>query len=190
MTKYIPESIIKLNVGGQLFTTFHKTLTQSKYFVNLLNEDSLSGKTMTDKNEIFIDRNGRLFSDVLFYLRTHSVFAKDIDMLRLLQEEAKFYQLNAMVEVSEQEIENLSENGNQKVPFIVKNADCLKGLQGKSNYNVLEEEENYFRVYKVVDVMSVRKQSYCNLHYSSNCCACPSEHILKLLLYPTRKQLQ
>ncbi|CAO0799211.1 unnamed protein product [Mucor circinelloides] len=182
--------IIKLNVGGQLFTTFHKTLTQSKYFVNLLSKDSLSGKTMTDKNEIFIDCNGRLFSDVLFYLRTHSVFAKDIDMLRLLQEEAKFYQLDAMVEVSEQEIKNLSENGNQKVPFIVKNADCLKELQGKSNYIVLEEEENHFHVYRVLDVMNVRKNNHCGAHRSSNSCACPREHILKLLLYPTRKQLQ
>lgn len=189
MTEYTSESIIKLNVGGQLFTTFHKTLAQSKYFVNLLRKDSLSGKTMTDKNEIFIDRNGRLFSDVLYYLRTHSMFAKDIDMLRLLQEEAKFYQLDAMVEVSEQEIKNLSENDNQKVPFIVKDADCLKELEGKSNYIVLEEEENHFHVYRVVDVMNVRKYSYCARHYSLTC-ACPSESILKLLLYPTRKQLQ
>lgn len=190
MTEYTSESIIELNVGGQLFTTFHKTLAQSKYFVNLLSKDSLSGKTMTDKNEIFIDCNGRLFSNILFYLRTHSVFAKDIDMLRLLQEEAKFYQLDAMVEVSEQEIKNLSENDNQKVQFIVKDADCLKELEGKSNYIVLEEEENHFRVYKVVDVVNVIRNGFCGIHPLSTPCACPREHILKLLLYPTRKQLQ
>ncbi|KAL9558470.1 hypothetical protein MBANPS3_000888 [Mucor bainieri] len=176
---YKPESTVKLNVGGKSFTTFYKTLEQSKFFVNLLNEDTLSSKTITNKNEIFIDRSGKLFSDILYYLRTHSVFANE--------EEAKYYQLDEMVEASKQEMKALSEIDKQKTSFVIKNVDTLKGTQDRSNYIVLEEEARQFRVYKICDVMTVPVK--CLTHGYYCCTNCNRFVISKMLLHPTNKQL-
>lgn len=188
MTEYTPESIIKLNVGGTSFVTFYKTLTQSKFFVSLLSEDVLSNKAMTSNNEIFIDRSGNLFVDILYYLRTHSVFANEIDTLRLLQEEAKYYQLDELAEASEQEIKSLSEIDKQKPTATIIDADKLKCAQGRSNYIVPQDEANQFCVYKVLDVMNLLKA--CRAHNSTLCIRCAPISITKLLLQPTNKQLR
>ncbi|KAF1797791.1 BTB/POZ protein [Mucor lusitanicus] len=188
MVKYKPESIIKLNVGGTPFTTFYTTLAQSEFFVHLLDESTLSSKTITSNNEIFIDRSGKLFDDILYYLRTHSVFANDFDTLRLLQEEANYYQLEGMVEASEKEIKRLLEIDTEKTSFILKDADTLKE---RSNYIVLAEQADQFRVYEVLDVINVVK--FCTYHGKLYCPGCNGIHssqiIPKLLLYPTNKQL-
>lgn len=53
---------IKLNVGGQLFTTTKETLIQSAYFEALLNR-------WPPEEEIFIDRSPHIFKHVLSLLR-------------------------------------------------------------------------------------------------------------------------
>ncbi|KAL0135622.1 BTB/POZ protein [Mucor lusitanicus] len=175
MVKYKPESIIKLNVGGTPFTTFYTTLAQSEFFVHLLDESTLSSKTITSNNEIFIDRSGKLFDDILYYLRTHSVFANDFDTLRLLQEEANYYQLEGMVEASEKEIKRLLEIDTEKTSFILKDADTLKE---RSNYIVLAEQADQFRVYEVLDVINIEPILACNWP-----CLCKKSMIVKLILF-------
>lgn len=69
--------IIKLNVGGTSFSTFQDTLAKSNYFANLLSTQSMTSKTLLNKEEIFIDRSGELFRDILFYLRTGFVTSSD-----------------------------------------------------------------------------------------------------------------
>lgn len=188
MTGYTPESIVKLNVGGASFATFYKTLTQSNFFENILAENALNSKTMTSNTEIFIDRSGKLFTDILYYLRTHSVFANEIDTLCLLREEAKYYQLEEAAEVFEQEMESLSEIVKQKTSATILNADDLKCAQGKSNYIVLEDKTKHFCVYKVLDVMNITRA--CRVHNLIVCRHCVTESRCKLLLQPTNKQLR
>lgn len=60
-------TIIKLNVGGTVFTTSKSTLMNSPWFVAFF-----SGKFKTEKinnDEYFIDRNPDIFPAVLEYLR-------------------------------------------------------------------------------------------------------------------------
>lgn len=54
--------LVKLNVGGTIFTTFKTTLIRSKYF------DAYFGR-WDNKEEIFIDESPKLFEHVLCYLR-------------------------------------------------------------------------------------------------------------------------
>lgn len=56
--------IIKLNVGGIHFQTTKDTLIKSPYFSMMLN-----GKWSIPKDEIFIDRSGKIFEHVLNLLR-------------------------------------------------------------------------------------------------------------------------
>lgn len=67
---YATDNIVKLNVGSESFSTLYGTITKSRYFFNLLNEETMSSKTIINKNEIFIDRSGELFLDILYFLRT------------------------------------------------------------------------------------------------------------------------
>ncbi|EPB91710.1 hypothetical protein HMPREF1544_01421 [Mucor circinelloides 1006PhL] len=94
--------IIKLNVGGTSFSTFHGTLAKSNYFANLLSTQSMTSKTLLNKEEIFIDRSGELFRDILFYLRTGFVTSSDKKKLLSLKKEAEFYQLKEMIEAIQQ----------------------------------------------------------------------------------------
>ena len=60
--------MIKLNVGGQIFTTTIDTLTKkSNYFKKLFEFNS------HDDDEIFIDRCPKLFEVVLNYMRTNTI---------------------------------------------------------------------------------------------------------------------
>ena len=55
---------IKLNVGGVYFQTTKDTLIKSPYFSMMLN-----GKWSIPKDEIFIDRSGKIFEHILNLLR-------------------------------------------------------------------------------------------------------------------------
>ena len=89
------DSVVYLNVDGQLFSTTVKTLTQSaspNYFTKLLSE-KWSPETNASDNRIFIDRDGRLFDYVLKYLRTGEVHIEDKIIRKELITEAKYYKL-------------------------------------------------------------------------------------------------
>ncbi|KAK7104630.1 BTB/POZ domain-containing protein KCTD3-like [Littorina saxatilis] len=88
--------IVHLNVGGTRFSTSRQTLTwvQDSFFTSLL-----SGRISSHKDEvgaIFIDRDPKLFSQVLSFLRTKEVLLKDID-LPALRHEAEFYGITPLV---------------------------------------------------------------------------------------------
>lgn len=89
------DRIIRLNVGGNSFCTTYGTLEFSPYFKQLLNCDAEINEDVMENGELFIDRDGDMFSHVLEYLRSYDICA---DNLEELQNEAKFYQLNTMVE--------------------------------------------------------------------------------------------
>ncbi|KAH9515327.1 BTB/POZ domain-containing protein kctd3 [Bulinus truncatus] len=88
--------IVHLNVGGTRFSTSRQTLTWNPetFFTSLL-----SGRISSDKDEtgaIFIDRDPKLFSVILNYLRTKEIQLRNVD-LSALRHEAEFYGINALV---------------------------------------------------------------------------------------------
>ncbi|GAN04694.1 hypothetical protein MAM1_0071c04158 [Mucor ambiguus] len=107
------EAIIRLNVGGNSFSTLYRTLYQSTYFQNLL-EGVMENKTTTSDGAVFIDRDANLFRDVLLYLRTSTIFTRNYHKLHCLLLEAQFYQIDEM----EQQAVNLIEL--QAVAFIAR----------------------------------------------------------------------
>ena len=73
--------IITLNVGGVIYYTDIETL--NKY------DSILKNIKLDDKNEIFINRNGIYFSEILEFMRNgenNYNFPKDFDIRKLLSE--------------------------------------------------------------------------------------------------------
>lgn len=90
------QEIIVLNVGGHEFTTMRGTLTKSPVMSNILvDKNSIINNRKDGKGRYFLDRDGRLFSYILQYLRTGVLkfpdMLLDCDMLRL---EAEFFSLD------------------------------------------------------------------------------------------------
>jgi hypothetical protein len=90
------DEVIKLNVGGDKFTTSKQTLRSipETFFTSLL-----SGRIPLLRDgdgSIFIDRDPKLFQVILNFLRTKELDTRDVD-LRLLRLEAEFYGVQPLV---------------------------------------------------------------------------------------------
>ncbi|GAB1599862.1 BTB/POZ domain-containing protein KCTD3-like [Argonauta hians] len=88
--------IINLNVGGRRFSTSRQTLTwvPDSFFTSLL-----SGRISSLKDEtgaIFIDRDPKLFSAILRFLRTKEISLKHVD-ISTLRHEAEFYGIMPLI---------------------------------------------------------------------------------------------
>ncbi|XP_016767827.1 BTB/POZ domain-containing protein KCTD3 isoform X4 [Apis dorsata] len=88
--------IVHLNVGGTRFSTSKQTLTwvPDSFFTALL-----SNRIASHRDEIgalFIDRDPKLFSIILNYLRTKDIDLKNVD-LRTLRHEAEYYGIIPLV---------------------------------------------------------------------------------------------
>eukprot|EP00978_Attheya_sp_CCMP212_P004535 scaffold9878_cov45-Attheya_sp.AAC.4 len=103
-------SILELNVGGQTFSTTRDTLLAyptSPYFKRLLNQHvdgdddyQITGALLDAQGRIFIDRNPKLFEQVLEYLRSNF----DAEQLtkqekEKLKKEALYYQLDGLIDL-------------------------------------------------------------------------------------------
>ncbi|KAI9244244.1 hypothetical protein BY458DRAFT_529798 [Sporodiniella umbellata] len=101
------ERVVKLNIGGVSYCTYHDTLKCSPYFMNLL-DGEMKKRTVVNGDELFIDRSGSLFEHIIDYLRTGSLESIEADERTLikLREEAEYYQLKDLVD----SIDALSEN--------------------------------------------------------------------------------
>lgn len=91
-----PSDIVHLNVGGTRFSTSRQTLTwnQDTFFTSLL-----SGRISSQKDEtgaIFVDRDPKLFSVILNFLRTKELQLRNLD-LSALRHEAEFYGISSLV---------------------------------------------------------------------------------------------
>lgn len=90
MSQTFTSDIIHLNVGGTKFSTSRQTLTcvQDSFFTSLL-----SGRIPTCRDEtgaLFIDRDPKLFSIILNFLRTKEIDVNGVD-ISVLRHEAEFY---------------------------------------------------------------------------------------------------
>uniref|UniRef100_A0A8D0JVL5 Potassium channel regulatory protein n=1 Tax=Sus scrofa TaxID=9823 RepID=A0A8D0JVL5_PIG len=98
------QELVTLNVGGKIFTTRSSTIKQ---FPASRLTRMLDGRDQEFKmvgGQIFVDRDGVLFSFILDFLRTHQLLLPTdfSDYLRL-QREALFYELDPLVDLLNQE---------------------------------------------------------------------------------------
>ena len=90
--------VVKLNVGGQMYSTSRATLT--KYSTSMLAtmfSDRQSGSLIKDKSgTVFIDRDGHLFAHILEWLRTGHVRLCNAEEKELLRVEADYFLLDVL----------------------------------------------------------------------------------------------
>ena len=91
--------IVKLNVGGQYFTTSRQTLISDP---NSMLAAMFSGRhkqETTGDGSFFIDRDGTHFRFILNYLRDRKlILPEGATFLKELEAEAKFYQLQGILD--------------------------------------------------------------------------------------------
>ncbi|KAL7324239.1 hypothetical protein PS15p_210773 [Mucor circinelloides] len=94
-------NLMKLNIGGQMFTTYCDTLIDSSYLQNLEQGVPQSDAIrITDDKEpaiYFIDRDPEILQYIMTYLKTWKMHSTDEHYLRILQREALFYGFDDMV---------------------------------------------------------------------------------------------
>ena len=94
------KSTIKLNVGGQHFTTTVQTLTKDP---NSMLAAMSSGKfemKPSENGSFFIDRDGTHFRFILNFLRTGKlILPEGATFTKELEEEAEFYQIQGLIDV-------------------------------------------------------------------------------------------
>lgn len=179
------ENIVKFYVGGALSMTYRSTIinSESTVLINYVNENAIKNST------IFIDRNGDLFRDIILYLRTNTIFTKNLKKLQALQEEATFYQLKTMI-VELQDIIDEVENPPNEQPNKPKAElkDVKKLWQSFNNtrikpptYKLIEENNGITKVYSLIDIVYVKDINRCNEH-SKSYCSCSATP--KLVLMP------
>ncbi|CAF1263987.1 unnamed protein product [Rotaria magnacalcarata] len=92
-----------LDVGGEKYTTSVEVLTREKdtFFTALFSKQWQLERDPDDKS-IFIDRNGKIFTYILEYLRTNTVpinVMKDETLLASLMIEAEYFRLMSLLDV-------------------------------------------------------------------------------------------
>ena len=92
-------STVKLNVGGQHFTTSVQTLTKDP---NSMLAAMFSGKfdmKPSEDGSFFIDRDGTHFRFILNFLRTGKLtLPEGATFIKELEEEAEFYQIQGLID--------------------------------------------------------------------------------------------
>ncbi|GAN09534.1 hypothetical protein MAM1_0273c09064 [Mucor ambiguus] len=184
------EDTVTFNVSGELFTTYRSTILQSDSTVlyNLVNSRQ---DQKTHQDPIFIDRNGELFRDVIFYLRTGCIYTKDLTKLAALNEEANYYEIYKMSGALQESIvtAKIQQEKRQAKPKVVlkdikemwKTLNNTKAAHS-TTYKIVEENNGVEKTYSVLDIVYVKDINNCFEHGMSYC-ACSSTP--KLVLIPT-----
>ncbi|KAL7314894.1 BTB/POZ domain-containing protein kctd21 [Mucor circinelloides] len=166
------KSIVHLNVGGESFTTLYKTLSVSIFFQNLLN-GVMNNKTITGDGSIFIDRDGRLFRDVLLYLRTSMIFTKDRDKLHSLLLEAQFYQIEELESRLVTLLDETAQQGTAQPAIIWKKMDEINSNLGSTTFLLTEKTKDVEKSYQILDIVNIQQPSnYCSKHQVYSCPDC------------------
>ena len=90
--------VVKLNVGGQIYSTSRATLTKhSMSMLATMFSDRQAGSLIKDKSgTVFIDRDGHLFGHILEWLRTGHVRLCNAEEKEMLRVEADYYLLDGL----------------------------------------------------------------------------------------------
>jgi len=111
-TSHVPKQkndFIRLNVGGVIYCTTRSTLCSGENFFTSLFRNIENGmETTTDENgNIFIDRNGHLFSYVLEFLR-NGVLEVPLDNIAATKREFQFFSIPVPNDSPRNEIQTVS----------------------------------------------------------------------------------
>eukprot|EP01126_Amoeba_proteus_P018025 TRINITY_DN1897_c0_g1_i5.p1 TRINITY_DN1897_c0_g1~~TRINITY_DN1897_c0_g1_i5.p1 ORF type:complete len:310 (-),score=64.17 TRINITY_DN1897_c0_g1_i5:226-1020(-) len=126
------QSIVEINVGGEIFTTTLHTLHREPSFLSVAisARDAPNGVVKRDKEgRIFLDRDPTHFRWILNFLRDGYIVAVPSsiqDRLELLQE-ARFYQLGGLISVIEHQA-NQTDPIPKEVPSFFTARPSSKGL--------------------------------------------------------------
>ena len=95
---YFP-STVKLNVGGQYFTTTVQTLRKDPNSMLAAMFSGTFGKKTSEDGSFFIDRDGTHFRFILNYLRDGElILPEGAKFLKELRKEAEFYQIQGILD--------------------------------------------------------------------------------------------
>lgn len=99
------QELVTLNVGGKTFTTRLSTIRQFPMSRLARMLDGRDQESRLVNGQIFVDRDGLLFSYVLEFLRTRLLsLPADFKDYPRLRREANFYELDPLVELLDQEL--------------------------------------------------------------------------------------
>ncbi|KAL9559319.1 hypothetical protein MBANPS3_000493 [Mucor bainieri] len=94
---------VKLNVGGKLFLANYDTVKKSSVLVDKYKtkqaqfHSNASNENKYPALEIFIDRNGEIFQEILEYWRTQKIYPESEEGLRKLRHEADYFDVQDLV---------------------------------------------------------------------------------------------
>ncbi|KAI7884712.1 uncharacterized protein EV154DRAFT_554830 [Mucor mucedo] len=158
MEKDNVDVIIKLNVGGTKHRTTFQTLMRLPYFKKCLGMGSWNDALQQDV--VFIDRDGGLFNDILYFLRYNEVFTDDLEELC---NEALFYQSKELVDVIEIMLAE-KEDANKK-EYMLMDFDEISALSNLSEYQEDVAIRPLYQNYDLIAAVSYRELQWgCVLH--------------------------
>jgi hypothetical protein len=99
-------SLVRLNVGGFSYCTQKNTLETSSFFEALIRSKEKIIVDLKGRQEVFINRNGKMFEYIFQYFITGKpdFLPNDLTVLSCLKEEARFYQLESLRRTIDQRI--------------------------------------------------------------------------------------
>ncbi|XP_031218592.1 potassium channel regulatory protein isoform X1 [Mastomys coucha] len=130
------QDLVTLNVGGKIFTTRLSTLKQfpASRLAGMLDGRDQEFKTVD--GQIFVDRDGALFSFILDFLRTHELLLpSDFSDHYRLQREALFYELDALVDLLSQYLLQ-SRSAVMEVHFLNRNTQAFFRVFGSCSKTI------------------------------------------------------
>lgn len=147
-------NIVKLNIGGTIFTTFKSTLIKAEYFKSYF-------ERWDNNEEIFIDELPKLFEHVLCYLR-NSNYPIAIEYYYLLDyygivydkplEKKKKNKVNKVYEEMNTNLENISEElkkSNKNMEELI-NSFTRKRLPNSDREISLKIEKGLYSLYDYI----------------------------------------
>ncbi|XP_052047211.1 potassium channel regulatory protein [Apodemus sylvaticus] len=130
------QDLVTLNVGGKIFTTRLSTLKQfpASRLAGML--DGRDPEFKTVDGQIFVDRDGALFSFILDFLRNHELLLpSDFSDHRRLQREALFYELDSLVDLLSQYLLQ-SRSAIMEVHFLNRNTQAFFRVFGSCSKTI------------------------------------------------------
>lgn len=159
MMKENNNKILKLNVDGYTYYTYKYVLLVSQYFKTLLDGD-MHDCTPVNGSEIFIDRDGHLFENILNYLRTGRIYNDEGNGgLKELRSEEEYFQLEELSRMISVKLEASNKGTQEEVLLIT--ADKVMGRRGSTTSgadkcNLFEDTLVYYRVLLSIEIPTTR----------------------------------
>jgi hypothetical protein len=146
--------IIKLNIGGDHFTTSKSTLMKHEPTMLSTMFSSSNFKLTTDsEGYYFIDRNGKYFEYILKFLRDDKVNIEHLKKHQIndLIDEANFYMLESLINYINHHYSNDSK--------LKRDSNIEKYILGESGINIGEFEREFNEIFSV-DNINLLRTSY------------------------------